>query len=138
MELDKAKRKIGPLSIMILDLDNFKKLNDTYGHLVGDEGLKRLGFVLKNNTRKYDLVSRFGGEEFIILLPNTKIKRAKIVCDRIRRQVQNDRELNKYSVTFSGGLTEYKKLDSIKKMQLRADKAVYQAKKKGKNRIEVN
>ncbi|MEK6836445.1 MAG: GGDEF domain-containing protein, partial [Nanoarchaeota archaeon] len=88
--------------------------------------------------RKYDLVSRFGGEEFIILLPNTKIKRAKVVCDRIRRQVQNDRELNKYSVTFSGGLTEYKKLDSIKKMQLRADKAVYQAKKKGKNRIEVN
>ena len=138
MELDKAKRKIGPLSIMILDLDNFKKLNDTYGHLVGDEVLKRLGFVLKNNTRKYDLVSRFGGEEFIILLPNTKIKRAKVVCDRIRRQVQNDRELNKYSVTFSGGLTEYKKLDSIKKMQLRADKAVYQAKKKGKNRIEVN
>ncbi|MEK6792765.1 MAG: GGDEF domain-containing protein [Nanoarchaeota archaeon] len=138
MELDKAKRKIGPLSIMILDLDNFKKLNDTYGHLIGDEVLKRLGFVLKNNTRKYDLVSRFGGEEFIILLPNTKIKRAKVVCDRIRRQVQNDRELNKYSVTFSGGLTEYKKLDSIKKMQLRADKAVYQAKKKGKNRIEVN
>lgn len=137
MELDKAKRKIGPLSILIIDLDNFKRLNDTYGHLAGDEVLKRLGFVLKNNTRKYDIVSRFGGEEFIILLPNTKIKRAKVVCDRMRRQVQNDRELKKYSVTFSGGLTEYKKGDSVKKMQLRADKAVYLAKKKGKNRIEV-
>lgn len=137
MELDKAKREIGPLSLMILDLDNFKKLNDTYGHLIGDEILKRLALVLKNNIRKYDIVSRFGGEEFVILLPNTQIKRAKLVCERIRREVQNDRELKKYSVTFSGGLTEYKKGDSVKKMQLRADKAVYRAKKKGKNRIEL-
>lgn len=137
MELDKAKRKIGPLSLMILDLDNFKKLNDTYGHLIGDDILKRLAFVLKNNIRKYDIISRFGGEEFVILLPNTQIKRAKLVCERMRREVQNDRELKKYSVTFSGGLTEYKKGDSVKKMQLRADKAVYQAKKKGKNRIEL-
>ncbi|MGV8130976.1 MAG: GGDEF domain-containing protein [Candidatus Pacearchaeota archaeon] len=137
MELDKAKREIGPLSLMILDLDNFKKLNDTYGHLIGDEILKRLALVLKNNIRKYDIISRFGGEEFVILLPNTQIKRAKLVCERIRREVQNDRELKKYSVTFSGGLTEYKKGDSVKKMQLRADKAVYQAKKKGKNRIEL-
>ncbi len=137
MELDKAKRKIGPLSLMILDLDNFKKLNDTYGHLIGDDILKRLAFVLKNNTRKYDIISRFGGEEFVVLLPNTQVKRAKLVCERMRREVQNDRELKKYLVTFSGGLTEYKKGDSVKKMQLRADKAVYQAKKKGKNRIEV-
>lgn len=137
MELDKAKREIGPLSLLIIDLDNFKKLNDTYGHLVGDDMLKRLGFVLKNNTRKYDIVSRFGGEEFVILLPNTSIKRAKIVCERMRRAVQNDREMKKYSVTFSGGLTEYKKGDSVKKMQLRADKAVYKAKKNGKNRIEI-
>lgn len=137
MELDKAKREIGPLSLMILDLDNFKKLNDTYGHLIGDEILKRLALVLKNNIRKYDIVSRFGGEEFVILLPNTQIKRAKLVCERIRREVQNDRELKKYSVTFSGGLTEYKKGDSVKKMQSRADKAVYRAKKKGKNRIEL-
>ncbi|MEK6894435.1 MAG: GGDEF domain-containing protein [Nanoarchaeota archaeon] len=137
MELDKAKRKLGKLSLMIIDLDNFKKLNDTYGHLIGDDMLKRLGFVLNNNTRKYDIISRFGGEEFIVLLPNTSIKRAKIVCDRMRRAVQNDRGMKKYSVTFSGGLTEYKKGDSVKKMQLRVDKAVYLAKKNGKNRIEV-
>lgn len=138
MELDKAKRKIGKLSLMIIDLDNFKRLNDTYGHLVGDDMLKRLAFVLKNNTRKYDIVSRFGGEEFVILLPNTDIKRAKIVCNRMRLAVQNDREMKKYKVTFSGGLTEYKKGDSVKKMQLRSDKAVYKAKKNGKNRIELN
>ena len=137
MELDKAKRKIGPLSLLIIDLDNFKRLNDTYGHLVGDDMLKRLGFVLKKFTRKYDIVSRFGGEEFIILLPNTQIKRAKVVCDRIRREVARDREMGKCKVTLSGGLTEYKKGDSVKKMQLRADKAVYIAKKNGKNRIEI-
>lgn len=137
MEIDKAKRKIGPLSLMIIDLDNFKKLNDTYGHLIGDDMLKRLAFVLKNNIRKYDIVSRFGGEEFVILLPNTGVKRGKIVCERMRKAVQEDKEMGKYSVTFSGGLTEYRKGDSVKKMQLRADKAVYLAKKKGKNRIEV-
>lgn len=137
MEIDKAKRKIGPLSFLIIDLDNFKKLNDTHGHMVGDYMLKRLGSVLKKFTRKYDLVSRFGGEEFIILLPNTSIKRAKVVCDRIRRETQRDREMIKYGVTLSGGLTEYKKGDTIRKMQIRADKAVYKAKKNGKNRIEI-
>ena len=137
MELDKVKRGIDPLSLLILDIDNFKKLNDTYGHIVGDKMLKCLGTVMKENTRKYDIISRFGGEEFIILLPNTNIKRAITVCDRIRKKVQEDNEMVKYKVTISGGLTEYKKGDSIKRMQVRADKAVYQAKKLGKNRIEV-
>src|SRR3989344_3726891 len=138
MELDKVNRGIGPLSLLILDLDNFKKLNDTYGHMIGDKMLKRLGLVMKENTRKYDIISRFGGEEFIILLPNTNIKRAITVCNRLRIKIQQDKETIKYRVTISGGLTEYKKGDSIKRMQQRADKALYQAKKLGKNRIEVN
>ena len=137
MELDKAKRGIGPLSLFMIDLDNFKKLNDTYGHLIGDLVLKRLGFILKKGTRKYDIVSRFGGEEFVILLPNTSIKRARIVCDRLRANVQKDVKLKKYSVTLSGGLVEYKKGDSVKRMQVRADNALYKAKKLGKNRIET-
>ena len=136
MELEKAKRG-DQLSLLIIDLDNFKKLNDTYGHLVGDKMLKRLGFVMNENTRKYDIVSRFGGEEFVILLPNTTIKRALVVCDRLRRKVQNDIEMSKYAVTLSGGLTTYKKNDTVKRMQMRADKAVYLAKKNGKNRIEI-
>ena len=136
MELEKAKRGES-LSLLILDIDNFKKLNDSYGHLIGDKMLKRLGIVMKENTRKYDIVSRFGGEEFIILLPKTNIKRALIVCERLRRKVQQDNEMIKYKVTISGGLTTYQKNDSVKRMQIRADKALYQAKKLGKNRIEI-
>ena len=137
MELDKAKRGLEPLSLFMIDLDNFKKLNDTHGHLVGDDVLKRLAKILKKGTRKYDLISRFGGEEFIIILPNTNIKRAKVVCNRLRIKVQNDIIMKKYSMTMSGGLTEYKNGDSMRKMQLRADKAVYRAKNLGKNRIEI-
>src|SRR3989344_5241220 len=119
MELEKAKRGES-LSLLILDLDNFKKLNDTYGHIIGDKMLKRLGLVMKGNTRKYDIISRFGGEEFIILLPNTNIKRAITVCNRLRIKIQQDKETIKYRVTISGGLTEYKKGDSIKRMQQHA------------------
>ena len=83
------------------------------------------------------MISRFGGEEFIIILPNTDVKRAKVVCNRLRIKVQNDKIMKKYGTTMSGGLTTYKKGDNIRKMQLRADKAVYLAKKLGKNRVEV-
>lgn len=137
MEIDKAKRGIEPLSLFMIDLDNFKRLNDTYGHFTGDKILECLGTILKKSTRKYDIVSRFGGEEFIILLPNTNLKRAIVVCNRLRLNVQNDTLMKKYDTTMSGGLTEYKKGDSIKRMQLRVDKAVYKAKKLGKNRIEI-
>ncbi len=137
MEIDKAKREIGPLSLLIVDLDHFKKINDNYGHLLGDLILKRIGFVLKENTRKYDLVSRFGGEEFIVLFPNTELLRAKKVSERIRRKVQEDKILSKYKVTISGGLCDYKKNDTIIRMKKRADKALYRAKNKGRNIIQT-
>lgn len=137
MEFDKAKRGMGKLSILMIDLDNFKKLNDTYGHYTGDEVLARLGKILKINTRKYDIISRFGGEEFVLLLPNTGADRAKIVCNRIRSKVEKDSLMKKYDMTISGGLTSYKAKDTLKKMKERADKAVYKAKKMGKNRIVV-
>jgi len=137
MEFAKAKRGLEPISLLIVDIDNFKKLNDTYGHLVGDAVLKRIGTVLKESLRKYDVVARFGGEEFIILFPETNLQRARKVSERLRRKVAEDKEMGKYSVTFSGGLAAYHKNDSLTRIKVRADKALYKAKKNGKNKIET-
>ena len=137
MELEKARRGIEELSLIIVDLDHFKKINDTYGHMVGDAVLKKLGKILKNSTRKYDIISRFGGEEFIVLFPNTNLQRAKKVSERLRRNVENDKEMMKYKVTLSGGLSTYHKNDNVTRMKQRADKALYRAKNNGRNRIET-
>lgn len=136
MEIEKARRGMEPLSLLIVDLDHFKKINDTYGHLTGDAILKRLGSLLKDNTRKYDIVSRFGGEEFIVLFPNTNLGRAKKVSERLRKRIESDKEMLRYKVTMSGGLSEYKLNDTINRMKARADKALYKAKHNGRNRIE--
>ncbi len=137
MELSKARRGIEPLSLLIIDLDHFKKINDTYGHMAGDSVLKRLGYILKESIRKYDIVSRFGGEEFIVLFPSTNLERARKVSERLRKKVESDKEMKKYSVTMSGGVSSYHKNDSISRMKQRADKALYKAKHNGRNRIET-
>jgi len=137
MEIAKAKRGLESLSLLIVDLDHFKKINDSYGHLIWDKILKRLGFILQNGTRKYDIVSRFGGGEFIVLFPNTNLARAKKASERLRRKFQDDKEISKFKVTLSGGLTEYKKNDTLTRMKLRADKALYKAKHNGRNCIET-
>ncbi|MGV8142100.1 MAG: GGDEF domain-containing protein [Candidatus Pacearchaeota archaeon] len=137
MEIEKARRGISPLALVIIDLDYFKKINDKYGHIVGDAVLKRLGTVLKNSVRKYDIVSRFGGEEFIVLFPNTNLQRAKKVSERLRRKVSEDKEMKRYNVTLSGGVSEYHEKDSVARMKQRADKALYRAKHNGRNRIET-
>ena len=137
MELEKARRGIEELSLIIVDLDHFKKINDTYGHMMGDAILKKLGTILKDSTRKYDIVSRFGGEEFIVLFPNTNLQRARKVSERLRRDVEKDKEMMKYKVTISGGLSTYHKNDNVTRMKQRADKALYRAKHNGRNRIET-
>ena len=137
MEIEKAKRKEQDLSLLIIDIDYFKKINDTYGHLKADELLIILAKLLKAKARKSDIVSRFGGEEFFILLPETNIAKAKKFASRLKKSISEERTLKKYNVTVSGGITEYKLRDNKKKFKERADKAMYQAKKKGRNRFEV-
>lgn len=137
MEFAKAKRGLEPLSLLIVDIDDFKKLNDTYGHLAGDATLRRLGTILKESIRKYDIVARFGGEEFLILFPETTLNRARKVAERLRRRVGMDREIRRYNITFSGGLATYHQNDTLTRIKSRADKALYRAKKNGKNRIET-
>jgi len=137
MELEKAKRGMQKLSIIAIDIDHFKKLNDFHGHLIGDEVLMEIAKVLQKTVRKYDIPSRFGGEEFLILLPETDVTKAKKVAERLRKSLPNNLFLKKYNVQISLGVTEYKKLDTQKRMIARADKALYVSKKQGRNQTNI-
>lgn len=135
MELERAKRGKQNLSLAIIDIDFFKEFNDKYGHLVGDKMLLELSKALSKKLRKYDILSRFGGEEFFVLLPSTNINSAILVAERLRKSPLENKTLKKYGVTISLGVTEYSKGDTIKKIIGRADKALYISKKSGRNKV---
>ncbi|MDD5098483.1 MAG: GGDEF domain-containing protein [Candidatus Pacebacteria bacterium] len=135
-ELRRVRRK-GYFSVVIADIDFFKKINDTYGHIVADKLLKKVADVLHCALRDYDILSRFGGEEFFILLPSTKLRGAGIIAERLRKAILKDKMLAKHNVTISLGVAEYKKRDNYQKLSHRADKALYVAKKQGRNRVAL-
>jgi len=135
MEFEKTERGKQTLSLFLIDIDHFKKINDTYGHIQADKMLKQLANLLKKATRTSDIVARFGGEEFIVLFPETGIEEAKEIASRIRDAIKDDTFLKKYNLTISGGLTEYAKKDTMEKMLKRADKGLYDAKKTGRDRL---
>ena len=123
--------------MIAIDIDFFKKVNDTYGHVLGDEILIELANAILKTIRKYDIASRFGGEEFFILLPQTNRTRANIVAKRLLNCPQKNKLLKKYNVTLSLGVTEYKEKDSLNKMVKRCDKALYQSKNNGRNQVSI-
>jgi len=135
MEIEKVKRGQQKLSLFIIDIDFFKKINDVHGHIKADELLLRLAELLKKQARKSDVVARFGGEEFFILLPETNLERAKKLGTRLKKAIHSDKILKKYKITVSGGVTEFKKKDSKNKLKKRVDKALYQAKKSGRDKF---
>ncbi len=141
IEFSRSKRYKIPLSIAMIDIDNFKHLNDTYGHTTGDKILKILGDTILKSIRKSDIPIRWGGEEFMILFTHTPIENAKIASEKLIEktreiEVYKDGEVIKFTVSI--GLTEIKEDDeSIEKAIERADKALYKAKRNGKNRIEI-
>jgi diguanylate cyclase (GGDEF)-like protein len=137
MELEKTKRGNEKFCLLIVDLDFFKKINDTYGHIKGDDILKRFATLLGKNTRKFDIIARFGGEEFIILFPGADIHLAKSLTERFKEEVKKDIFLEKYKVTFSGGLTQAKKDDTSQKIKLRVDGALYEAKNQGRDKFII-
>ena len=102
MEVEKADRGQQKLSLFIIDIDLFKRINDTYGHLKADELLARLAKVLKKQLRRSDIAARFGGEEFFILLPETNLKKAKVITTRLRAAIKSDKMLKKYGVNVVG------------------------------------
>jgi diguanylate cyclase (GGDEF)-like protein len=135
IEIAQAKRGLQKLSLIIVDIDFFKKINDVHGHFKADDLLKKLAEVLKKTTRKSDIVARFGGEEFVILLPSTSLNKAKKLAERIKKAIHSNRILKKYNLTVSGGVTEFKKTDNKNSFQKRADKGLYSAKKSGRDRF---
>ena len=137
MEIEKAKRGQEKLSLFIIDIDFFKKINDTYGHMKADQLLERLAQVLMKQIRKSDIAARFGGEEFFVLLPETNLEKAKKLTARLKRAIKSDTMLKKHKVTVSGGITQFKKRDTKKKLKERVDKALYKAKKQGRDQFIV-
>lgn len=126
------------LSLLFIDIDNFKDVNDTKGHDVGDKVLKSLANILNDNVRKSDFVARWGGEEFIILLIDSDINQAQVIAEQLRSQVANSNHLSQYAqqqVTISLGATSVTDEDNIDTLLKRADLALYKAKSKGKNCI---
>ncbi len=140
-EFRRAKRSQRPLSAMMIDIDKFKNVNDTYGHESGDTVLKQVAARLKNNLREIDLLGRVGGEEFAVLLPETSLREASISAERVRQAIQNEFfELPGGSLTIStticiGVAVVTDKISDIDDLLRNADAALYQAKNSGRNRV---
>ncbi|MCM8777837.1 MAG: GGDEF domain-containing protein [Candidatus Omnitrophica bacterium] len=138
-EFERALRYNTPFSLILLDIDWFKKINDSYGHLAGDMVLKKISKIVTNNLRELDVCSRIGGDEFGIILTNTDISGALALAERLRTFIEKKTfvyEANKFNTTISIGITEYKKtFTSFEEMFKIADIALYEAKEKGRNMI---
>ena len=141
-EMERAIRMSRPLSIIIVDIDFFKAINDQYGHLVGDQVLRGLAGVFGRIVRPYDTFARFGGEEFLILMPETGEDEAHAVAERLRESAFSEKNLpGKTSLTCSFGVSTLRnnevRLLTPDELLHRADKALYRAKELGRNRVEV-
>jgi diguanylate cyclase (GGDEF)-like protein len=154
-EMSRASRYLRPLSLIMIDLDDFKEVNDRHGHLKGDEVLREVARTLRSNIRRYDnaaimketeidIASRYGGEEFIIILPETEAEGAAIAAERLRKALESDvAERAGLSadggpprrITGSLGVTAFRKGENPEALIKRTDEAVYEAKRGGKNRV---
>ncbi|MEA3497600.1 MAG: diguanylate cyclase [Campylobacterota bacterium] len=135
-EIKKVKRFNHPLSIALIDVDHFKKFNDTFGHLIGDEVLILLAQTINKHLRNIDMFARWGGEEFIILFIETNIDDAMIASEKLRKIVESIKHHDAGHITSSFGVTQYKDGDDLKSIFKRCDKALYMAKENGRNRVE--
>jgi len=141
-EFARAKRYKTELSFLILDLDFFKQVNDSHGHLAGDSVLVEIAKVMKESVRSSDLVGRYGGEEFALLLPETGSKGSRVYAERIRKRIEDTRfEVGGklIYVTVSGGISSYPEItvETVDELWRKADQALYRAKQNGRNRIEL-
>lgn len=132
---DFCTRYGNPLSLVIFDIDCFKKVNDNYGHLIGDSILHNVTSIIKNTIRSADIFARWGGDEFVILFPNTDISQALEITERMRSCIQKNKYGMVENVTCSFGLVSLQKNENIESLLQRADKLLYKAKEQGKNTV---
>jgi len=142
-ELGRARRYHSPLTLLVVDLDHFKAVNDRYGHLAGDEVLREMATLLQELVRSVDVVARYGGEEFVVVLPETTIDGGRAFADRLRERVEGQAFATggrtRVRLTASVGVAAYPSpgVDSVETLFARADAALYQAKEEGRNRVRV-
>lgn len=137
----RVNRSGGHLAFAMIDIDNFKLINDTYGHPTGDRVIVTLARLLQQRLRKTDIIGRYGGEEFVVVLPDTDMEAARDVLDRIRESfamIRHAYEKGEFSVTFSCGIARFPECGDVATISNEADKALYQAKKAGRNRTVVS
>ncbi len=147
-EVSNAKRQHAPLCGIMTDIDYFKSVNDTYGHAAGDLVLKTIAKIVRSQLREYDIAGRYGGEEFSLILPFTKINEAKNVAERLRKtienkvidvsKVSNDPEVKEIKVTMSLGVYQMSENDKDFDLLKKADIALYKAKNTGRNKVVIN
>ena len=139
LEIDRCKEYGSSFSILMFDLDRFKRVNDNYGHLVGDKVLKTAADILQKGLREHDIVARFGGEEFVAVLPGFRGKEALVVAERIRASCQGTHVIapngDHIQLSTSVGVTEYEVDEAIEVTLNRADESLYKAKESGRNRV---
>ena len=137
-EVQRSERYGSPLSVIIFDIDNFKEINDTFGHLAGDAVLVEMAQMIRNGVRGIDSVGRYGGEEFLIVLPETDGKAAAVIADRLRQKVEETLFSHNgkiISVSISGGVASYRDGRDAGRLIGMADENLYKAKSEGKNMV---
>ena len=137
--LRERERSQQPFSVIMADLDHFKEINDTFGHMVGDQVLVKFAACLQNQCRPVNLVARFGGEEFVVLLPHEKVETAAHVAERLRQSIvmAAGDDLGQRRLTASFGVAQAASGDSVPGLLQRADAALYRAKSLGRDRVEI-
>jgi diguanylate cyclase (GGDEF)-like protein len=138
-EIARAKRNGTPLTVLMMDMDDFKTLNDTHGHLAGDDALRRAANVARRALRKGDTICRYGGEEFLVILPETSIEEASVTATRLFTAIREEGERLALGLSVSIGLAAVRpEDDEVESVLSRADRALYASKSRGRNRFSVD
>jgi len=136
-EILQSARYSRNLSIIFFDIDDFKGINDSYGHIIGDEVLEKISEITKSNVRDTDTPGRWGGEEFLIICPETCVEKAKVIAERIRQRIESSTYKPGFKVTASFGVSQFKTGMKKTAFVVQADQLMYKAKQNGKNRVEI-